>query len=504
MGFIGFTLLGLLIVGGAIGFFFAALAAIQTGEIWVLSMLLWIVFLIWQLAPILFEGFSPGLNFREIARYPVSFSVYYLLNCAYGLVDPAAITGLLWMGGIWLGIVSARLAWAPMAAIAFLAFAVFNLFCNRLLMGLLDRFQSSRKGRERIMVFLLLLMLAPQLLQVLTYNWKRVSGVIPSKTVLGVLSPINRMLPPALAAESISSYGTRELLTLLLLAIYCVLLGLLLRIQARKVYLGEIYSESHVVRRELKVKPGWRIPGVDDTLIAIAEKELRYVRQNSRLLVQLIYPFIIFPLMFFGRGPVGGFFHGKGTAEGPLGILAAFLLLSVSNIAYNIFGTDQEGFGRWLLSPVPLEKIIAAKNLAHGSIFAGMYLLVVAIALVATRITLLPTVAITIGFIGLLLLQLSAGNMISAHWPRKIDLTRMSSRTASNAAGFVALVITLPAALLVAAVIFLASYLGLPWLPLVAALVLLMIALRFYFYFLGRVAAYLHEHLEEVEGALTT
>lgn len=480
------------------------MAGVQAGEIWVLGMLLWVIFIIWQLTPILFEGYSPGLNFREIARYPVPFHVYYLLNLGYGLIDPAALTGLLWLGGVWMGITVARSGWALLAAIGLLAFALLNLLCNRILIGLLDRFQSSRKGRERIMVFLLVLMLAPQLIQVLAYNWKRVAGAIPSRTLLGFFAPVNRVLPPTLVADFISSRGISQLLPLLLLAVYGTLLALLLQSQAKKIYLGEIYSESHVAGAQMKVRPGWRIPGVDDTLVAIAEKELRYVRQNSRLLVQLVYPFIIFPLMFLGRGPAAAFFRSKGAAAGPLAFLAAFLLLSVANLGYNIFGMDQEGFGRWLLSPIPLEKVIAAKNIAHATIFVGMYLLVTAISLAVTRVSLLSVATITIGFLGLLIVQFCAGNMISAHWPRKIDLTRMSSRATSNAAGFAALLVTLPSGLLVAGVILLGAYSGLPWLPLVAAVVFLLVALRLYFYFLGRVSSYLYEHLEEMDAALTS
>lgn len=504
LGVIGFALLGLFVFGCGIGFFFGAMAGVQAGEVWVLGMLLWVVFIIWQLTPILFEGYSPGLNFREIARYPVPFRVYYLLNLGYGLIDPAALTGLLWLAAVWMGITVARPPWTLFAAIGLLAFALLNLFCNRILVGLLDRFQSSRKGRERIVVFLLVLMLAPQVIQVLAYNWRRVAGAIPSRTLLGFFAPVNHVLPPALVADFISSHGISRLLPLLLLAVYGALLALLLQSQAKKIYFGEIYSESHVAGAQLKVRPGWKIPGVDDTLVAIAEKELRYVRQNSRLLVQLLYPFIIFPLLFLGRGPAAAFFHTKSAAAGPLGFLAAFLLLSVGNLGYNIFGMDQEGFGRWLLSPIPLEKVIAAKNIAHATLFLGMYLLVAAFSVALSRISLLSVGTITIGFLGLLIVQFCAGNMISAHWPRKVDLTRMSSRTTSNAAGFASLLVTLPSALLVGGVILLGAYSGLPWLPLVAALVFLLVALRFYFYFLGRVSSYLYDHLEEMGAALTT
>ena len=65
-------------------------ALLQTERADFLDFLLLAMFLIWQLAPILFEGYSPGLNFREVARYPISFRLYFLLSLAYGVSDPAA------------------------------------------------------------------------------------------------------------------------------------------------------------------------------------------------------------------------------------------------------------------------------------------------------------------------------------------------------------------------------------------------------------------------------
>ena len=134
--------------------------------------------------------------------------------------------------------------------------------------------------------------------------------------------------------------------------------------------------------RELKVRQGWRCPSVDEVTSAIVEKELRYIRQNSRLLLQLIYPPIIFMLLaFYGPGRKMSF---AGNPAGILAGLAGFLLLSLPNMAYNNFGMDKEGFGRWLLSPLPLRKVLLAKNLTHGGILALLYI-VVALGVVAYR-----------------------------------------------------------------------------------------------------------------------
>ncbi|HZD95962.1 MAG TPA: hypothetical protein VE133_17000, partial [Candidatus Sulfotelmatobacter sp.] len=86
------------------GFFFGTFGLLKIKRPDLLDLLLWAIFLVWQLAPILFEGYSPGLNFREVARYPVSFRLYFFLASAYGIADPAAITCLLWLFSMWLGV----------------------------------------------------------------------------------------------------------------------------------------------------------------------------------------------------------------------------------------------------------------------------------------------------------------------------------------------------------------------------------------------------------------
>jgi hypothetical protein len=457
--------------------------------------------LTWQFAPILLEGFSPGVNFREIARYPISFSTYYLLNCVYGLADPAALAALLWLAAIWMGIATTRPLWALSAILPFLAFAVLNLLGNRIILGIFERFQSSRRGRERMVLVLLLIMLTPQIIQILIYNGTRISPAIPARKLLALFGPVNHVSPPGLVFESLSFSGVQRLWPFLLLLIYCIILILLLRMHARVVYLGEIYSDVHASHRELKVQPGWRLPGLDDALAAIVEKELRYIRQNSRLLVQLASPIVFSLLFFLTRGPSGNLFR-KAGAPGLLAIIAGLLLLDVANAGYNLFGMDQEGLGRWLLSPISLQKVIAAKNFANGLVFIGLYLVVAVATVIAARISALFLVTVTAGFVALLLVQFSVGNVVSVYWPKRVDLTRMTSRMASNAAGYASLLVTLPTAIVVAGIIFAASFWKLDWLPLAAAVASLVAAIRSYFYFLRKTATYLYEHLEEVEAAL--
>jgi hypothetical protein len=481
-------------------FFGGTLALLQSDRSDLLDLPLLALFLIWQLAPILFEGYSPGLNFREVARYPISFRVYFLLNMAYGLSDPAALSCLLWLFSIWVALLVARPDLALAAALAFLVFAFFNLVCNRIVVGLFDRFQSTRKGRERMVLLMLVLLLLPQLLQFAAGAWARGGGFKVPFWILSAIVLLREYLPPGLTARALLSAGTAAAWPAAGLLLFGTLFLLLLLRQLRAVFQGEIYAETYKVRRDLKVRKGWLLPALDDVTSAVVEKELRYIQQNSRLLLQLIYPPIIFLVIaFYGPG------RRMPITRNPAGLLiglASFLLLSLPNLAYNTFGMDKEGFGRWLLSPLPLRKVFLAKNLTHGGLLSLLYVVVALLLVAFIHVDLLQVATVTVGFVAVLILQLAAGNLVSVHWPKRIELTQMSSRMASNAAGFASLLVVLPMIVLWGAVGFLAWFWQLPWLPLALGIAILGAVLKLYSYLLDRAAAYTFAHIEQIAGNL--
>jgi hypothetical protein len=318
--------------------------------------------------------------------------------------------------------------------------------------------------------------------------------------VLDFITPVRQMSPPGIAARTLLLDGSDKLVALVFVGCYGLLAWLLLRRQLRAVYEGEIYSEGFTVKRELKVQPGWRLPGVDEVISAIMEKELRYIRQNVRMVVQFVYPMILF--LFLSFSGAGKRFFFTSNSAGLLATLAGFLLLSLPNLAYNTFGMDGDSFGRWLLCPLPLRKVFLGKNLTHGGILAGVYLVSAAIVIPVLSVSVLPAATVTIGFFAVLIVQLGAGNLFSVYWPKRIELTRMNSRMASTASGVAALLVILPVGAIGGAVGLAAWYWHLPWLPLVAGLIGLAAALMLYSHLLNRTVNYSHDHLEEITAAL--
>lgn len=497
---IGYAFAILFVLGACVGFFSATFVLLRTNKMEIIALLLWAIFLFWQLVPVLIEGYSPGLSFSEIARYPVSFRLYFLLNAAYGLFDPAAIAGLLLLLSVWVGILAARPEWALPAAALFLLFAAFNLFCNRLVVGLFERFQSTRKGRERMAAVLLLVMLAPQLIQFVVNGWLDLRHYhLPSWT-RGFITRLHEISPPGQVSRTLMLAGMQKLLPAGLLLAWVLMTAWLLARRSRAVYQGEIYAESIELKRDLKVKPGWHLPAMDEKLSAGVEKELRYMRQNARLLVQLVYPVVVFGLVALG-GP-GRKIFSFSNAAGILGAFAGLMGLAVSNLSYNTFGMDREGFARWLLSPISLEKVLVAKNLAQGGALSAIYLAGAIMIMSAGHVSLSMFVAVTSGFFCVLIVQFAAGNIISVHWPKRIDLTKMSSRTASGAAGFMSLAFILPLMATIAFVIFATRYWKLAWLPLAAGIAGLALSLALYLFLLNRAAHYANDHLEEMAEQL--
>ena len=141
------------------------------------------MFLVWQLAPILFEGYSSGLNFREVARYPVSFRVYFLLSLAYGVSDPAAITCMFWLFSIWLGGCHGA-AWPGPSWPRSPSYCSPSSICfsTASWLGCLNASKAPAKAGSAWCFLMFILILLPQVLQFATGYWTnfRVLKLLPA------------------------------------------------------------------------------------------------------------------------------------------------------------------------------------------------------------------------------------------------------------------------------------------------------------------------------------
>src|SRR5260370_17361984 len=119
-----------------------------------------------------------------------------MLKGGYGLFAPGAMAAFLWLLSIWIGIVLGRPEWALAAAALFVLFAAFNVLCNRIVIGVFERFQSTRKGRERMVAILLVLMLLPQMFNLVVNGWVNSRRLSVPPWTYHLLTALRRLLPP--------------------------------------------------------------------------------------------------------------------------------------------------------------------------------------------------------------------------------------------------------------------------------------------------------------------
>jgi hypothetical protein len=171
-------------------------------------------------------------------------------------------------------------------------------------------------------------------------------------------------------------------------------------------------------------------------------------------------------------------------------------------MAYTTFGMDQEGFGRWLLSPLPLSKILIAKSIAQGLVITTVYAIGAAAVLFFRHVPLDMFLAITAGFVALLIIHLGAGTVISVFWPKRIEVTQVRSRMTSSAAGLASLVIMLLTGAIIGLVVVGTWSLNLRWLPLAASALGLVFSILLYRWLSAWAVRHADEHLEEIASQL--
>ncbi len=475
---------------------------LMKGKAAIIPALLEGIFGAWILGPVLIEGSSPSLDFREIARYPVSFRLYYLLNVSYGLLDPWALLCLVWLACVWLGTVAARPEWAVPAAFWFLVFATLNLLFNRALFGVLEPLMNSRRGRETLLAGLMVFLVSLQIVVYVVFpRWgKRLVPLLGS-----TFSAIHQALPAGFVSRGLlGEYWMDTVVALCALAGYALFAALVLWRQSWRNYQGEISSEASPTHHAVQMQPGWELPWLDGVTAAIVEKELRYARRDSRAWMSCISG----PLMAFIFAASSDAIRvmaiapkiGLGTIYT---LLTGFLLINFVRQIYNFFSHNDRGFQCWLMSPVDFQRVLVGKNLALGILMTGSYAAATLILVLKGGISIAQILSVMGGYIFAALAMIAAGNIFSVRFPTKGEFGRVSEGKPSIVAVLLGLLVQGSIIGSIALLFYLARRLGMDLLPLVALPLMILLALKGYFFSLRASARYVQFHAEDIYVALT-
>lgn len=485
---------GLLVIGAGIGggIGIGATAWGITAEhkqLW-LAVPFWLISIFWQLFPVMASAFTQNVDTSALLRFPMSYRTYFLVRLAYGVLDIATALGACWSLGLFIGICVADIGLLPWAFVAVGGMVIFNLLLARMIFVWIEHWLSLRRSREVISLVFVLLLVCFQLAGPVLGRYSHLPAM-QRFHVLARFIPLERALPPGLAADVVENAGqggiSAALLSILALASYTGAVLVPLHLRLRKQYAGETVSTGEggvsSSKQAVAMRRGWKLPLASGPVSAIFEKELHYFLRSGPMLFTMIMPIVMIIILWGGRK---GFLNQQSGFLFPIG--AAYCLLVMNNILYNSFGGDGGGIQFFLVSPISFRKIMAAKNLAQLVVLAAELLVLWLGVSFIYRKPNLNSLELTFAWYLLAApLNFSAGNLLSVYSPKRIDYSTFGRQRASESAIFVSVAVQLTGMGLGALAIFIGYHYANLWIATLILLALGVPSLIVYFVLLARI-----------------
>jgi ABC-2 type transport system permease protein len=511
---IAVLVVGPIVAGGAAAYF-----AVSKGQLNLLAMVFWAIFLLQILVS--FNIAQPGLSFdpEQLIRYPLSFPRYLTIRIFLGLLSTSTVIGTLALGAAAIGGTVAQPSLGPILFIAALSLALANMLFIRMIFAWVDRWLSTRRARELFTGLIILLSIGFQYLN-LTFNpgfagssaVRRTHNMAVIKHLYSSGEPLLHRLPPGFAAMSVVEQANGHLLLagVNLAGVLCFALIFLaiFALRMRREFSGENLSEAGArpqaapaptasprpaiqsVRTDASTALGislggsthsGRRLGLTPAMLACLLKEFIYLRRNTAQFYAVLGP-LAMVLLFSSRmgryAPVGYNFPAA----------VVYATLGISALSYNVFGLDATGVQFYFLAPTSFRTIILAKNLL-GFLFAAVD--VILIYLVITFMTGRPPLSITLITLVwaalAVFINTTVGNIRSFTAPKKLDPAKIGRKQTSQMSALLAVGLMLLTAAAGFGLVFLSRNSRMLWLPLPVLLIMAVIAFEFYIAGLARV-----------------
>lgn len=457
-------MVGLFLIGFAIGPGFAIGAAgflaAREGSYGFLVAALWGIFTAWQLLPLIVMITSGGFQYKQLLRFPLHFRTFFVLTAAYGLMDPAAIIGVIWLVFLVAGATIGSPVLLPWAVLLAAAFGLMNLLLSVMVGSWLERILAKRRTREIAFLVFILTMMSFQFIGPIATRWERREreNRDAAKQELQELKEkaerwgrVAMMLPPGMAWKAIKGAGQRDwggaLAGLAGVGAYGAVFGCVLAVRLRAQFRGEELSEAVAQTKGEMRKPKSEIRhgrrdqqatprriaggGWGESIVgAVMWKDILYLRRIPMMLLQLIIPLIMVGFFSLWSGKSEG--HATNFVkfqEFTFPAIAAYALLVQSAMVMNVFGMEGKGIQFYLMAPVRFREILAGKNLTVGLLAAIQTLLAL---VVVSAVFGPPGMWVTLGtvaWLGMALMgNFSVGNVLSLYYPRQVDMSKFKNR----------------------------------------------------------------------------
>lgn len=412
-----------------------------------------LVFLYWQVVPLLMAATGSALEMRKLKAYPIPVRQLFAIEVLLRIT--AAIEMFLVLSGVFVGVLlNPRLP--ATGAIAIVLYMAFNLLLAVGLRDLVVRLLAHKRFRE---IAFLVLVLGGAMLQFLVARGSMGGGlrVLASADVLKVW--------PWTAAANLAQ-GREAAISLTYLLAWCVIgsafglwqFSLTLSFDAAEAGASRAPTSPTGVR---PIERFYRLPSAlfGDPLGALVEKELRSLARSPRFrlvfLMGFTFGLVIWLPVALGRSGATQSFLGSNY----LTVVSVYSLLLLSEVCFwNSFGFDRSAAQIYFLAPVPFSSVLIGKNLG-AILFILLEILAVTcvcavLGMPLDALKLIEAFAVA-GVVSLFLL--GAGNLISVRQARGVN---PDSSFRSGSAGRVQaiLLVVYPVAFLPAALAYLARW----------------------------------------------
>jgi ABC-2 type transport system permease protein len=397
----------------------------------VLPPALLVMFLYWQLTPIVTASMGASLNLKKLLVYPIPTEKLFFVEVLLRIATCGEM--VIMLGGVMLGILRnpemGGVRAIPRLVLAGSIFAGFNFLLSAGLRNLLERMMRRRRMRELMTLILVAISVLPQfLLRSSNMSMDRLKNVLP----------VSPLLPWNAAASILLGLGIGQPVSFLLFFLALAYVFGRWQFNASLRFDGE----SDVVRKD-EPRPGGsrveaflRFPArfLPDPIAAIVEKETLSLSRMAPFRMIFVMGSALgvllwLPQMMGSHRSEGGF-----MSENILSLATAYGVLVLGQVNYfNSFGFDRSSVQTWFSVPVSMEKVITGKNIASAW-FVVLEILLTTLVCAVCRIPLTPLRLIEGACVGSItaLYLISFGNLTSTRIPRPMNPEKVNQGGASK------------------------------------------------------------------------
>jgi len=379
--------------------------------------ILLIIFLYWQVVPVLMAASGASLDLKKLQAYPIPVSQLFGLEVL--LRTTAAIEAILVIIGAGIGILRnpEAPAWGALGLVPFVAF---NLVLGVGSRDTIARILARRRVREAAFFLLILCAALPQLLLTRGRGLQgRFRAIVAKESSIG--------WPWNSAAHFMQGHDTFKSLAILLA--WLTAAGVFSYWQFRRTinFDAQAASARSSSRSSTSglVERFFRLPSVllGDPLGALVEKEVRFLSRSPRFRLVFLMGFtfgllIWLPVALGRQGVSQSFLSGN-----YLTVVSVYSLLLLSETCFwNFFGFDRSAAQIYFLAPVPFARVMIGKNLS-ALFFITLEIGMIALVCGLLGMPLNPrTVAEAFGVAAVIsIFLLAAGNQLSIRQPRPMN-----------------------------------------------------------------------------------